>query len=86
MTYELFEKANELCADIEHYRSLLSLFTIYSRFDENEHQVILQRLDDPHDRTHFGTDKMYISSELARALYEVVYTEMEKLEKEFAKL
>lgn len=86
MTYELLEKAEELYSEIEHYNSLLSLFTTNSPWDDDYHLVILQRVDNPLDRTHFGTEPMDISQGLAGALYDVVYAEKERLEKEFEEL
>lgn len=86
MTYELREKTNELYEEIEHYNSLLSLFTTRSMFDDDYHEVILQRVNDPHDRSCFGTEPMSISKELACIMYDAVCAEKEKLEKEFAKL
>lgn len=86
MTYELLEEANNLYKEIEHLDSMLNLFTTRSLYDDDRHHVILQRVDDPHDRIHFGTDKLYISDDLACAMFDVVYAEKEKLEREFSKL
>ena len=87
MTYELLEEANKLYEEIEHCDSLLRLFTTRSAFDDDYHQVILQRVDDSQGNTlRFGTKPMAISKELACIMYDIIYTEKERLEKEFGKL
>lgn len=86
MTYELFEKAKELYDNIEHYNSLLDWLTTKAISNDKCHQVALLRVNDPNSSIHFGADPICFSKELACVIYDAIYAEKEKLEKEFAKL